>query len=704
MKEFGARLVLKDKMGDALKKNAKQQQQFTKQINNTKKAVQSLGKTKANPVLTVKDKITSHVSKIGSKLKAVGSMVAKPFVGVKDEASGKLSGIESMIKKLAAGVTIVAAIQLVGAGLGASLTEGGALQQSIGGVETLFKDNASKVIEDANKAFQTAGISANTYMEQVTSFSASLLQSLGGDTAKAAEVSNMAIVDMADNANKFGTDMARIQDAYQGFAKQNYTMLDNLKLGYGGTKEEMQRLLSDAEKLTGVKYDINNLSDVYNAIHAIQENMGVTGTTAKEASATFTGSLSAMKAAASNLLGQLSIGNGEAVAKAMGDLVKTTGTFLFDNLIPMVQTIFRNLPTAIGTAVSEIAPKIKSCVVPLVTSIKDGIFNALESIGLDSGILDKISGMLSFDNINLGGAMDIFNQFKDTIIRAANVVLSMIPSVISMIQTVAPVVMSVVGVILTIINGLIAVIEKIAPIVMAVITTVISVVSKLVSAFVSAFNFLSPFISGIWNVICSIFSGAYNTISGIINVFVSVFNRLRSAVSSVFNAIRSVVSSVCNAVGSVISSVSNKISSVVNKISAAASKVKSFASSVGGALGFAYGKDRVPYNNYPALLHQGERVLTRVEADRYDEIMAGKTRNVPNRAMGTGVIPKDNTLINAHQGEKLLTKQETNQQKSLGSVVFNKIADTLVIREEADIDKITNQLVKKMEKIATNMA
>ncbi len=175
-------------------------------------------------------------------------------------------------------------------------------EQLVGGVETLFKDNASTVENYANNAYKTAGLSANDYMETITGFSASLLQSLNGDTAKVAEVGNMAVTDMADNANKMGTDMSLIQNAYQGFAKQNYTMLDNLKLGYGGTKEEMQRLLSDAQKITGIKYDINNLNDVYQAIHAIQGKLDITGTTAKEANTTIQGSVSAMKSAWTNLL------------------------------------------------------------------------------------------------------------------------------------------------------------------------------------------------------------------------------------------------------------------------------------------------------------------------------------------------------------------------------------------------------------------
>ena len=175
-------------------------------------------------------------------------------------------------------------------------------EQLVGGVDTLFKDSSKKVQQYAADAYKTAGMSGNEYMETVTSFSASLLQSLGGDTEKAADVANQAMIDMSDNANKMGTDMQSIQNAYQGFAKQNYTMLDNLKLGYGGTKEEMQRLLADAEKLSGVHYDISNFSDVTQAIHEIQNSLDITGTTAKEASTTIEGSANSMKAAWSNLL------------------------------------------------------------------------------------------------------------------------------------------------------------------------------------------------------------------------------------------------------------------------------------------------------------------------------------------------------------------------------------------------------------------
>lgn len=168
-------------------------------------------------------------------------------------------------------------------------------EQLVGGIDTLFKDSSQEIQRYAANAYKTAGLSANEYMETVTGFSASLIQSLGGDTEKAAKYADMAITDMSDNANKMGTDMSSIQNAYQGFAKQNYTMLDNLKLGYGGTKQEMERLLADAEKISGVKYDISSYADVVEAIHVMQESMDIAGTTAKEAEATISGSVNALK-------------------------------------------------------------------------------------------------------------------------------------------------------------------------------------------------------------------------------------------------------------------------------------------------------------------------------------------------------------------------------------------------------------------------
>ena len=239
-------------------------------------------------------------------------------------------------------------------------------EQLVGGVETLFGESSDIIQEYANNAYKTAGLSANDYMETVTGFSASLLQSLGGDTAKAAEIADMAIQDMSDNANKMGTDMASIQNAYQGFAKQNYTMLDNLKLGYGGTRGEMERLLADAEKLSGVHYDISNLSDVYEAIHVIQTEMGITGTTMLEGSATVSGSIAQMQAAWQNFLTAVGDGGRTMDLSATVDaLLEATGAML-SNAIPTIGRIAASLvlklPEIIGQALQGLPAMLQTAV------------------------------------------------------------------------------------------------------------------------------------------------------------------------------------------------------------------------------------------------------------------------------------------------------------------------------------------------------
>ena len=235
------------------------------------------------------------------------------------------------------------------------------LEQNVGGVETLFKKSSDKVIKNAEKAYKTAGLSANSYMSTVTSFSASLLQSLGGDTEKAADVADMALIDMADNANKFGTSMESIQNAYQGFAKQNYTMLDNLKLGYGGTKEEMERLLADAQKITGIEYDISSLNDIFQAIHVIQQELDVTGTTAKEAEETISGSVASMKAAWDNFL---------------------NGSGTFDQFVDSAKIAFKNIAKAVAELLPRIAKEIAGAIPKeFIDKVKE-VIPYLEGIGI----------------------------------------------------------------------------------------------------------------------------------------------------------------------------------------------------------------------------------------------------------------------------------------------------------------------------------
>lgn len=255
-------------------------------------------------------------------------------------------------------------------------------EQLIGGVDTLFKESSAQVQQYANAAYKTAGLSANQYMETVTSFSASLLQSLGGDTKAAADKADQAITDMSDNANKMGTDMQSIQDAYQGFAKQNYTMLDNLKLGYGGTNQEMERLLADAEKFSGIKYDISSYADIVDAIHVVQTEMGITGTTAKEAATTIQGSANAMKSAWSNLLTGMSNENLD-LGKLVQNVVDSVGTYA-DNLLPRLQTMLPRFADGMTQLVNGLVPYVGPAMEMLLPALVQGVG------GLVSGIVQAL--------------------------------------------------------------------------------------------------------------------------------------------------------------------------------------------------------------------------------------------------------------------------------------------------------------------------
>ena len=313
--------------------------------------------------------------------------------GISGSISKELGGEASSAGK-SAGLNIAGAIKgaIAAAGIGtaikAALDAGGNLQQSFGGLDTLYEDaaeGAKKYAVEASKA----GISANSYAEQAVSFGAALKSAYGGDTTKAMEAANTAILDMADNSAKMGTDIGSIQTAYQGFAKQNYTMLDNLKLGYGGTKSEMERLLADASKLSGVEYNIDNLGDVYDAIHVIQEDLNLTGVAAAEASTTFSGSLGAMKAAGENLLANIALG--EDITPALNTLGETVNTFVFNNLIPMLSNIVSALPN-------------------LVSGIGSMLVEALNLVGNNAG--------------------DIVKQGLDIVMALVNAIIAAAPSLI----------------------------------------------------------------------------------------------------------------------------------------------------------------------------------------------------------------------------------------------------------------------------------
>ena len=287
-------------------------------------------------------------------------------------------------------------------------------EQLIGGVETLFKESSDIVSGYADMAYKTAGLSANAYMETVTSFTASLLQSLEGDTNAAADAANQAVIDMADNANKMGTSMESIQNAYQGFAKQNYTMLDNLKLGYGGTKEEMQRLLEDATSLSGIEYDISNLNDVYSAIHVIQTELGITGTTAKEASSTISGSVSAMKASWTNLITGIADENQDFDA-LVDNFVESVG-IVAENILPRVETVL----VGIGQLVEKLLPVIVDEIPVIINDVLPDLVQS--GMNLVTCLIDGIQQNLPQI---AQGAIDIIMMLVDTFIQ-------MLPQIVEM--------------------------------------------------------------------------------------------------------------------------------------------------------------------------------------------------------------------------------------------------------------------------------
>lgn len=374
--------------------------------------------------------------------------------GEETDGLGEKTG-QSIGAQLVGTIKKVVAAAGIGKLISDSLNMGGALQQSLGGVETLFKDSADTVKSYAAQAYKTVGLSANDYMEQTTSFAASLLSSVSQDTQAAADLANMAMVDMADNSNKMGTDMQDVQNAYQGFAKQNYTMLDNLKLGYGGTQAEMQRLLKDAEKISGVHYDLGNLADMYSAIHVIQQEMDITGTTAKEASTTLTGSFASMKAAAENVLADWS--TGADLTEPLQALADTAQTFLEGNLLPMIGNMLQGIPQLVYTLVPTILQSgtdlLNSLAEGFAQGIPDFLANALpellsftEELRANAGSFVDAGLNMITELVNglIAGLPDLIAYVPDIIINICGIINDNMPKILA--QGVSLIVQLVVGI------------------------------------------------------------------------------------------------------------------------------------------------------------------------------------------------------------------------------------------------------------------
>ena len=376
-------------------------------------------------------------------------------ISVQDEASENVETLSGKFKNGLATAAKVGAAAVGAAATGIAVLTKNALnnyaeyEQLVGGVDTLFKDSSAKVQEYAANAYKTAGLSANEYMDTVTSFSASLLQSLGGDTEAAADMANVAITDMSDNANKMGTDMASIQNAYQGFAKQNYTMLDNLKLGYGGTKEEMQRLIDDANALNAAQgkytnYSIESYADIVSAIHDVQVEMGIYGTTADEASTTIQGSVSSMKAAWVNLL--VGIADDNANFKTLTEQFVDSLVTVGENIIPRINIIIQGITQLITEASQTIIPLAVQILLENLPSIVAAGMDLI--IALVSGILDNIDMLIDcvlemvdvivdklIDNLPklIDGGIRLIAALANGLIRAIPNLVSKIPQIISSI-------------------------------------------------------------------------------------------------------------------------------------------------------------------------------------------------------------------------------------------------------------------------------
>ena len=501
--------------------------------------------------------VTNADGSIILKTQVDESGAKKGFTSLKDGASkvGKALGAMGV-----AGASAVAMITK-------SAVDGYAeYEQLAGGVETLFKDSADVLMGYADKAYQTAGLSANEYMATVTSFSASLLQSLGGDTAKSADYANQAIIDMSDNANKMGTSMESIQYAYQGFAKQNYTMLDNLKLGYGGTKEEMQRLLDDAEKISGIKYDISSFADVTQAIHVIQTELGITGTTALEASETIQGSASAMKASWQNLMVGLADENAD-FDKLLENFISSVGTFS-KNLIPRIKVALGGVIDLIKGLIPEIAEELPSIIQDLLPSLLTAVVDIVLALG------ETLPTLLQTLITTL---VDILPMLIPTLVTGFTNLI------VLLLQNIDDIILPLINALPTIVESVMnALLENMPIIIGALITAAFEIIKALPQILGSLFEAYKKYWVAIWNSIKEIFSkvgewfgekfgDAWEKIkekfSKVKEFFTSVWGNIKNVFTNTGKAIADAISgAVKGAINRVLSTATKIINGFINGI------------------------------------------------------------------------------------------------------------------------------------------
>lgn len=604
-----------------------------------------------------------------------------------DVFSGTLLGnvVSDGLRTVANGITEIgktAANMAVSIGK-ASLDSYADYEQLVGGVETLYKDSAGIIENYAKDAYKNVGLSANDYMETSTSFAAALVSSLGGDTNKAAEMANTAISDMSDNANKMGTNMQSIQDAYNGFAKQNYTMLDNLKIGYGGTQAEMKRLIKEAAAMTdtqkelGVTVDSNSMSyaNIVQAIHVVQANMGIMGTTSKEAATTIQGSTASMKSAWENLL--TGIADPEQDFQALVDNLVDSVITAGNNIIPRIKEIVPTLIDGLSELVTQLAPYVSGVIMELEPTIEEGLqalFGGLSSVA--SELQPIVADVFSFfgdaiiswltsaiESSDFSFLLDIFNNVKTAIENIANIIDSFknnanaawdaisakIQEVVAYVQPYVETAMQVIGQVVTqVITDLTPVIQSIGEAFIAAWNLVQTVwawasafFQAIFQAIVVIFTPFAPIISGffqgawiiiqsIWNVAVSFFQTVFDLITGVFSTidavlsgdFQSAWESIQGIFEGVFgffstvgqNAVEGIKGGISAVWGGLVSFVQGLWDGIKSIFVINASDVKNNMGSDGSHAG---GMDYVPYNNYVANLHRGEMVLTADEADSY---------------------------------------------------------------------------------------
>lgn len=483
-----------------------------------------------------------------------------------DNASGKASGFADKLKSGLATAAKVGAAALTAAATGmaaltkASIDQYAEYEQLVGGVDTLFKTASDKVQEYAANAYKTAGMSANEYMDTVTSFSASLLQSLGGDTEKAAQKADQAITDMADNANKMGTGMEMIQNAYQGFAKQNYTMLDNLKLGYGGTKEEMERLLADAEKLSGQKFDISSYSDIVDAIHVVQTEMGITGTTAKEAASTIQGSVSAAKSAWSNLITGIAADNAD-LDTLIGNFVSSVETAA-GNIIPRVSVILGGISQLVTSASTTIIPMV-------ITTITDNLPALLQAAvalvgALGQGIIDSLPAITqaAIDILFFlaNGLIENLPTLIDGIVQVTLTIVQMLTSPDFLTQLIETAIL----LIMTLAQGLIdAIPQLIAAVPMIIGNLLAAIIVELPNIIQMGIDLLFALIDGIIKCIPELVAAVPTLIIAFVN---GIVNNLDKIILAAPQIIVSLITGIIGAIPELIAAVPRVIAAIADTI------------------------------------------------------------------------------------------------------------------------------------------